>query len=230
MAPACAAVLLLPLTGCHIRLPPIAGMPDMLVHSMKNGGIKFTAAFTEYKGTQPVNICVLQEDFHEVTKDYPDAWHSMNLVAEHRLRMLHSSPVYKGWSLNQKQQTAPSSLLSIKIEQVLEVRLFCNALYREAQYSSPSGFLEGNASVAFYAFYCSIKRHSCFISLLSFCNAPSICCYMRRMYAGRQVLVTHQDIEAQLSSTDKGHVYSSLYLRQSFSFQCVSTVLTRSHV
>ncbi|KAL0040935.1 hypothetical protein WJX79_010523 [Trebouxia sp. C0005] len=59
-------------------------------------------------------------DFHEVTKDYPDAWHSMNLVAEHRLRMLHSSPVYKGWSLNQKQQTAPPSLLSIKIEQVLE--------------------------------------------------------------------------------------------------------------
>ena len=112
-------------------------------------------------GTQPAGACLLQEDFHEVTKDYPDAWHSMNLVAEHRLRMLHSSPVYKGWSLNQKQQTAPSSLLSIKIEQVLEVRHSCNALYRDAQYISPSGFSLINA-----------KRHGCSISLLSFCNAP----------------------------------------------------------
>ncbi len=45
----------------------------------------------------------------------------MNLVAEHRLRMLHGSPVYKQWSASQKQQTAPSNKLSIKIEQVLEV-------------------------------------------------------------------------------------------------------------
>ena len=141
-------------------------LADMLVHSMKHGGIKFTAALTEYNGTQPVNICLLQEDFHEVTKDYPDAWHSMNLVAEHRLRMLHSSPVYKGWSLNQKQQAAPSSLLSIKIEQVLEVRHCCNALYRDAQHTSPSGFLSVNA-----------KSDSCSIPPLFFCNAPSICCY-----------------------------------------------------
>ena len=138
----------------------------MLVHSMKNAAIKFTAAFTVNKSTQPVNICLLQEDFHEVTKDYPDAWHSMNLVAEHRLRMLHSSPVYKGWSLNQKQQAAPSSLLSIKIEQVLEVRHFCDALYREAQYTSPSGYSFINAG-----------RRSALQFPPSFCNAPPRCCY-----------------------------------------------------
>lgn len=63
----------------------------------------------------------MQEDFHEVTQDYPDAWHSMDLVAEHRLRMLHSSPAFKQWTAGQKQQTGSSSKLSIKIEQVLEV-------------------------------------------------------------------------------------------------------------
>ncbi len=35
------------------------------------------------------------------------------------------------------------------------------------------------------------------------------------------VLVTCEDIEAQLSSTDRGHVCSSLYLRQCVSLQCV---------
>ena len=145
----------------------------------------------------------------------------MNLVAEHRLRMLHSSPVYKGWSINQKQQTAPSSLLSIKIEQVLEVRPPCNALYREAQYSSPSGFSKVNA-----------KRHSSSISPLSFflqCSFDMLL-YVRRIYVSKQpqVLVTCQDVEAHLSSTDTGHVYSSLYLRQYVSLQCVySYVITR---
>jgi len=164
-----------------------------------------------------VGTCLLQEDFHEVTKDYPDAWHSMNLVAEHRLRMLHSSPVYKGWSLNQKQQTAPSSLLSIKIEQVLEVRHSCNALYRDAQYTSPSGFSLMNATrrtlfhLPPFFLQCSFK----------------VLLDMRRIYVGRQpqVLVTCQDIEAQLSSTDTGHVYSSRYLWQCVSLQCVCTLL-----
>ena len=64
---------------------------------------------------------MLQEDFLEVTKDYPEAWHSMNLVAEHRLRMLHNSPAFKQWQETQKRQPSPSSKLSIKIEQVLEV-------------------------------------------------------------------------------------------------------------
>ena len=63
----------------------------------------------------------LQDDFLEVTKDYPGAWHSMNLVAEHRIRMLHSSPAFTQWQDNQKKQPSPSSKLSIKIEQVLEV-------------------------------------------------------------------------------------------------------------
>ena len=63
----------------------------------------------------------LQDDFLEVTKDYPEAWHSMNLVAEHRIRMLHSSPAFTQWQDNQKKQPSPSSKLSIKIEQVLEV-------------------------------------------------------------------------------------------------------------
>lgn len=72
--------------------------------------------------------CVVQEDFHEVSKDYPEAWHSMNLVAEHRLRMLHGSPVYKQWQANQKRQAAPASKLSIKIEQVLEVNCGLDAL------------------------------------------------------------------------------------------------------
>lgn len=128
-----------------------------------------------------MNICLLQEDFHEVTKDYPDAWHSMNLVAEHRLRMLHSSPVYKEWNINQKQQTAPSSLLSIKIEQVLEVRHYCNALYREAQYTSPSGFSFINA-----------KRHSLFIFPLFFLQCSfKVLLYMTRIHAGVGNLSRH---------------------------------------
>ena len=64
---------------------------------------------------------MLQDDFLEVTKDYPEAWHSMNLVAEHRIRMLHSSPAFRQWQGNQKKQPSPASKLSIKIEQVLEV-------------------------------------------------------------------------------------------------------------
>ena len=64
---------------------------------------------------------MLQDDFLEVTKDYPEAWHSMNLVAEHRIRMLHSSPAFRQWQDHQKKQPSPSSKLSIKIEQVLEV-------------------------------------------------------------------------------------------------------------
>ena len=65
----------------------------------------------------------VQEDFVEVTHDYPDAWHSMDLVAEHRLRMLHTSGAYAKWQIVQKTQPHPSSKLSIKIEQVLEVSL-----------------------------------------------------------------------------------------------------------
>ncbi|KAL3154475.1 hypothetical protein ABBQ32_013941 [Trebouxia sp. C0010 RCD-2024] len=63
-----------------------------------------------------------KEDFLEVTKDYPEAWHSMNLVAEHRLRMLHTSPAFKQWQETQKRQPSPTSKLSIKIEQVLEAQ------------------------------------------------------------------------------------------------------------
>lgn len=69
----------------------------------------------------PKQHAALQDDFLEVTKDYPEAWHSMNLVAEHRIRMLHSSPAFTQWQDNQKKQPSPSSKLSIKIEQVLEV-------------------------------------------------------------------------------------------------------------
>lgn len=67
----------------------------------------------------------------EVTHDYPDAWHSMDLVAEHRLRMLHTSGAYEKWQAVQKTQPHPSSKLSIKIEQVLEVSLscMCNCLH-----------------------------------------------------------------------------------------------------
>lgn len=68
---------------------------------------------------------MLQEDFLEVTKDYPEAWHSMNLVAEHRLRMLRTSPAFKQWQETQKRQPPLSSKLSIKIEQVLEVTTHC---------------------------------------------------------------------------------------------------------
>ena len=62
-----------------------------------------------------------QEDFVEVTHDYPDAWHSMDLVAEHRLRMLRTSNAYAKWQAMHKSQPNTSSKLSIKIEQVLEV-------------------------------------------------------------------------------------------------------------
>ncbi len=65
----------------------------------------------------------------------------------------------------------------------------------------------------------------CFLSAMLLLYAAT----HQRIYAGKQprVLVTRQDIEAQLSSTDKGHVYSSLYLRQCVSLQCVCTVPIR---
>lgn len=56
-----------------------------------------------------------------MTHDYPDAWHSMDLVAEHRLRMLRTSNAYAKWQAMQKSLPNTSSKLSIKIEQVLEV-------------------------------------------------------------------------------------------------------------
>lgn len=74
-----------------------------------------------HSNTNPKHHPALQDDFLEVTKDYPEAWHSMNLVAEHRIRMLHSSPAFTQWQDNQKKHPSPSSKLSIKIEQVLEV-------------------------------------------------------------------------------------------------------------
>ena len=71
----------------------------------------------------------------EVTHDYPDAWHSMDLVAEHRLRMLHTSGAYEKWQAVQKTQPHPSSKLSIKIEQVLEVSLsrICTSFTQQSQ-------------------------------------------------------------------------------------------------
>lgn len=62
-----------------------------------------------------------QEDFLEVTHDYPEAWRSMDLVAEHRLRMLRTSNAFAKWQSLQKAQPNALSKLSIKIEQVLEV-------------------------------------------------------------------------------------------------------------
>lgn len=46
----------------------------------------------------------------------------MDLVAEHRLRMLRTSDAFCRWQSLQKAQPNASSKLSIKIEQVLEVR------------------------------------------------------------------------------------------------------------
>ena len=45
----------------------------------------------------------------------------MDLVAEHRLRMLRTSNAYAKWQAMQKSLPNTSSKLSIKIEQVLEV-------------------------------------------------------------------------------------------------------------
>lgn len=69
----------------------------------------------------------VQEDFLEVTHDYPEAWRSMDLVAEHRLRMLRTSGAFAKWQSLQKTQPNASSKLSIKIEQVLEVSSIRNS-------------------------------------------------------------------------------------------------------
>ncbi len=52
-------------------------------------------------------------------KDYPDSRRAMDLIAEHRLRTLHSS---SAWQFKQDALGAKSVSLGAKIESVLEVR------------------------------------------------------------------------------------------------------------
>ena len=63
-------------------------------------------------------VRMLQEDFDEVMRGYPDSAHSMDLVAEHRLRVLHSSEAWKSLATQQSLQT---SGMRGKIQQALEV-------------------------------------------------------------------------------------------------------------
>ena len=69
---------------------------------------------------QPLRVWIrmLQEDFDEVMRGYPDSAHSMDLVAEHRLRVLHSSEAWKSLATQQSLQT---SGMRGKIQQALEV-------------------------------------------------------------------------------------------------------------
>ena len=76
------------------------------------------AQVTSFAQLPIVWIRMLQEDFDEVMRGYPDSAHSMDLVAEHRLRVLHSSEAWKSLVTQQSLQT---SGMRGKIQQALEV-------------------------------------------------------------------------------------------------------------
>ena len=74
---------------------------------------------------------MMQEDFLEMMKTYPQSFKAMDLVAEHRLRSLHNS---QAWQM--RQQTSNETHLGSIIEQILQVALStflqgsCTALAR----------------------------------------------------------------------------------------------------
>ena len=76
------------------------------------------AQVTSFARLPSVWIGMLQEDFDEVMRGYPDSAHSMDLVAEHRLRVLHSSEAWKSLATQQSLQT---SGMRGKIQQALDV-------------------------------------------------------------------------------------------------------------
>ncbi|EIE18161.1 camp-binding domain-like protein [Coccomyxa subellipsoidea C-169] len=69
--------------------------------------------------SQTCDLFVLsKENFDGVMKDYPDSRRAMDLIAEHRLRTLHSS---SAWQFKQDALGAKSVSLGAKIESVLEM-------------------------------------------------------------------------------------------------------------
>ncbi len=64
---------------------------------------------------------VLQEDFDNVMKEYPESSKAMDLIAEHRLRALHASAAWQ--SKRDALTDYRSANLGAKIEHVLKVTL-----------------------------------------------------------------------------------------------------------
>ena len=67
---------------------------------------------------------LMQEDFLEVMKTYPESFKAMDLVAEHRLRSLHKSQAWQS-----RQQSCNETLLGSIIEQILQARFLCTQLH-----------------------------------------------------------------------------------------------------
>ena len=76
----------------------------------------------QYLWCQNISL-TLQEDFDEVMKTYPESFKAMGLVAEHRLRSLHRSSVWRERQQQQAGEAGPHGHghLGAKIEQLLQV-------------------------------------------------------------------------------------------------------------
>ncbi len=62
----------------------------------------------------------MQESFDGVMVEYPESFKAMDLVAEHRLRVLHAS---EAWVARPTTARSPiAAEIGAKIDQILEVR------------------------------------------------------------------------------------------------------------